>query len=915
MSRASQVKTIFERLFQLFPGEERAAFLFALLAFFWAAAAAAALKFADALFLLHIGPESLPLLYSLSAAAMILMAALLVYAFHTFAPYKVFMAALSLSSLFYLSVFFLFFQETGSPWIWYLFRLFGSVNFAVIGTSFWTFIDQYYHLQDAKRLFSLFNATIFLGISLTGLIMYLSLFEFQTLALFIALFLGVAIGLIYIIHRQVVPLHDDTHIEEEPLNVKKWVKDIARSKFTLLLVTSNLLLYLLMATTEFNYYSTFEAYFDTDAVAIGDEGNAKLTQFLGEALAGVSFTNLLFGLFFYSRLLRRFGIGFLLPVTPLLLIFTYSLWQNNHALWIALIGYFVVEGTNYVVDDSNFTLLLNAVPPRFKPKIRLAIESFFEPIGTLIAATLLSAPFINPKLLGLILSLTLLALAISLRRQYLKAIWDNLAQNALHFRRTIGDWFRQMTKMGRRTAFKSLRGYLRDPHQAAFAITSLAHSEDKMALHQLLKEMETFSVDEKVHCIAALEDSSFAKDPLVIETAQTMLMQAENPRLIQELYWFLAKRGLLHPDKLNDELTSPNPKLKGAAILTLLTAQADFSPEVVWAHKTLAVEELGELFEADDEPSIQTGLKILSLDPSLQNMEIALSFLTHVSSAIRREAALCIYHMASPQMAKYAPRIASLLLEVNETEAREYLLKALGRLGDPQQLESCLKACIHFRPREKAVVEEVIASMGLKNVPLLFTFLKNRAIHDRSRLVAGKALGKIALFQLRARLPALLQPEIERALFFWQHWHCIKDQPDLNLLSDTLKADYYSVLDFIIQLLGTAGEVADTELLSRALRSPFVKIRSQGIETLEKTCEHKIFRQLQPLLEDNLVPHQNFNLENLLQNLRHSSSIADKIVAYTYMKKYNLAGWKRALKEEMIHSEEVFKHFAYELLI
>lgn len=886
------------KLFHLFPGEERDALWFGLLGLVWALAATAGLKFADALFLIHIGPESLPKLYSFSAGCMIFIATLLIYFFHKFSPYKVFIAALSCSILFYLSVFFAFFQETQSSAVWYVFRVVGSVNFAVIGTCFWNFIDLYYHLQDAKRVFSLFNSMIFLGISGTGLIMYLGIFEFQTLSLFIALLLGLAIGLIFLIHDKLRPLYDDTHVEEEPLSFKKFFSDILHSKFTLLLVSSNLLIYLLMATTEFNYYSAFDRYFDTGRVQVGDEGDARLTQVLGQALAGVSFTNLLFGLFFYSRLLRRFGIGFLLPITPLLLIFIYGAWQLEEAVWIAFLGYFVVEGTNYVIDDANFTLLLNAVPARFKPKIRIAIESFFEPVGTLFAALLLSLGFINPKILGLVLSLGLLALAIALRRQYLKAIWHNLAENAVHFRQTVSDWFQGFTK---KESSASLLNHLQIEEDAPFALECIALSEDKTLLHQCIKEADSLSLDNKVLFIRYLVDSN---DPLVIELAQKWLMHAEDPLLIQELYWFLAKKGLLHPDKLNDELESPNLKLKGAAILTLLTAKG------AWAHKALAVEKLGELFESEDVEAIEIGLRILALDPSPQNLDIAISYLTHASSRVRLEASKAVFMMATPLSQKAAPRITSLLLEVSETEARQYLLKALKLIGDPKQAETCIKLAAHFRPNERRLMEEVIASLGLKNVPLLFSFLKDRSLLDRSRLTAGKALGKIALVQLRAHLEQIIEPEIERAVFYWKHWQ----NWDFELLSDTLRSDYFSVLDFIIQLLGVAGEVEDTELLSRALRSPFPKTRSHAIETIEKTCEPQIFRRLQPLFEERIPLQPDLKIESLLLHLQNSSSIADKIVAYAYMKKLNIENWKISLKNEMINNEELFKHFAYELL-
>lgn len=908
--------SFFRKLFTLFPGEERSAFMFALLAFFWAAAAASGLKFADALFLLHIGPESLPLLYSLSAGCMILIASLLIYAFHTFPTYKVFIAALSLSSLFYLGVFFAFPYAEKASWIWYVLRIFGSVNFAVVGTTFWTFIDQYYHLQEGKRLFSLFNSMIFLGISATGFIMLLGLVEFQTLSLMIAGMLLASILLIYFIHRIEKPLPDDYQLEVEPLSYRKLIQGILKSPFTLLLMSSNLLIYLLMATTEFNYYSTFDYLFDPGGnVPVGDEADATLTLFLGRALAGVSVLNVIFGLFFYSRLLRRFGIGWLLPITPLLLLFTYSSWQVSNALWIALFGYFVVEGTNYVIDDANFNMLLGAVPTKFKHKIRVAIESFFEPIGTLAAAALLSAEFIDPKKLGLVLSGLLLMVALFLRRNYLKAIWMNLAENALHFGREASDWFKTFSIPERKKAERHLLSLVRKKESTPFAMQCLVAIEDRTILQKLLKFADSFSLENKVALIRLLQDSELSSDVLAVELAQNWLMESEDPLLVEALYWYLAQEGLLHPDKLSDELESDNLKLKGAAILTLITAQTDMDPHEAWNNKTLAYKYIQDLFDSEKPEMIEMGLKILASDPSALGLDMVLAYISHESPFIQREAAKVVYLMSEPKFIKQAPRISTLLNETKETEARVYLLKALGEIGDSRQVEAIVRAEVHFRPNERRAAEDAIRRMGLKNIPLLISLLKDTELPDRARLAAGKVLGSLALAQLRAHLESVLKPEIERAIYFLKALSLSKKNPELRVLTHTLVSDYRSVLDFIIQLLGVAGEVEDTELLSRSFRSGKAKIESQAIETLEKTCEPAVFRSLRPLFEnENALADDEVTLEHILNTLRNSGSIANKIVAFTLMKQMKKAGWQTELKKEMTSSSELFKQLAYELL-
>ena len=83
-------------------------------------------------------------------------------------------------------------------------------------------------------------------------------------------------------------------------------------------------------------------------------------------------------------------------------------------------------------------------------------------------------------------------------------------------------------------------------------------------------------------------------------------------------------------------------------------------------------------------------------------------------------------------------------------------------------------------------------------------------MHDRSRLLAGKILGRLALPQLRANLIPIITTEIDRAFFYFHHHHTIQSaypQYDLHVLKDALLTGYHSVIDFIIELLGVAGEI------------------------------------------------------------------------------------------------------------
>ena len=409
-------------------------------------------------------------------------------------------------------------------------RIFGTVFFAIMMTCYWTFIDQYHHLQDAKRLYSLFSSTIFLGIAATGLIMRSGLIEFQHLTLIIIFLLIVTAGWIGKIAKGLSPVHDE-HEQEGSLgfhigSLRLLIRSILTSRFTLLLMVGNFLIYLLLVITEYNYLASFDHHFDAGhSGAQGGEEKAQLTLFLGQCLAGVSISNLIIGLFIYSRMVRRFGITSLMLFTPTILLFTFSGWQFSHSLVFPVMGLFVVEGTLYVIDDSNFNLLLNAVPSKVKYKIRVIIESFFEPIGMLTSAMLLSFSRIDSKKLGLVLAALALIVALLLRRHYLKAIYRNLAENAIHFQRTIHEWFSGLTRKDQKSLEYRLLAFMKQGDEQAqiLAIEGLVGSEDKEILQKMLKMAEYLHDPVKIKFLDFLGQSCFAPESRLLRNAPSMV--------------------------------------------------------------------------------------------------------------------------------------------------------------------------------------------------------------------------------------------------------------------------------------------------------------------------------------------------------------------------------------------------------
>lgn len=789
-----------QRVFHIYPDERRNVFLFALLGFLWAFAATCGQKFADALFLLHIGAESLPKAYTMEACGMFVIAALLIYAYHRLSCHQIFLTVLSSAGLFYFALLlsrFLGF-ETHAEWFWYGLKLNGFFLFVVLTTCYWTFIDQYHHMQDSKRLYSLFSSMVFLGAGSTGIVMQSGLLSFNAWmmsVIFLICLTGVAV--IYITKRIPLITHEEESVpgetEAKTNSFRYLIRSILASKFTLLVMACNFTLYLLLVITEYNYMFTFENHFapviDT-ATTQGTE--STLTLFLGRCLATVSVSNLIFGLFIYSRLVRRVGVSSMLVITPILLIIAFSGWSFSTSLLFPLIGFFVVEGTLQVIDDSNFSLLLNAVPPKLKYKIRAMIESLFEPIGMLVSATLISLFQENSRWVGLGLAAVSLIIAFAIRKRYLGAIFHNLSDNAIHFRRSVKDWLRKIPLKDSKKAHQRFSNLLLTGHEETmlFAAEGLLGWEDESTLESILNRFEGASLEGKNKLVQLIKKSSFS----------------ENNRV--------AKR-------LSD-----------------------------WDEKE--------------------------------------------------------------QKPVYIPQLKSDLIKERVTLDR---------------IQGLITSSRRLLPSQRRLVESSIAKIGNEAIPALLLLLEDPSLPYRCRLLAGRVIGRISLPCLQKSLSRIIDKEIQRAYFYFYHAHRLEaedSQIDVSLLKELLMSDYLSVIDFIIQLLGTSDEVEDEELLSRSIKSKNPKIKSQAVEAIEKTCDPIIFRSLKPLLDD--TPEEEkmriylknggvaLNLNALIDKMSASPLQIDQLNAAALKYQLRLQGWREVLEKYFASQDKIFQHFAAELL-
>ncbi len=914
------------KIFGVYSGEGVHAFRFVRLAVFWALGSSCLDTISDSLFLEKVGAHSLPYVYLSIATGMICASSLVLYFLRMTSPYRILTVALGIGIIATAVSASVIGMADPPPFFWYGMKITSRIFFALMIAVSWAFTDQYHDLQDAKRLYSIYSASYFFGTILAGVSINLlfQFFGFSGLLIMASCSITYALFEARRIARKAKAVHDDSIEGIFSANRDSFasiVRLIFRSRFTIVLLLLSLFIQLLLTVTEFNYMESFERAFQGLP-----EGEGKIAAFLGKCRAMISFCNIIVGVFLYSRFVRRTGLNNDILVTPLFFLAVYVGWIFSDGMGLAVLGLIACDGVLFTIEDNCFNIMSNAVPAKLKSKVRIINDSFFEHSGMLLSALLLFAFQQASHWLGLILTLGALLLAITIRSIYSRAILSNLKDNALHFDRKLKNWLSTMSRKEQKEAKQDILASLKSSSQEIQLLSAGALLElgDPSVLPNILIAAKDFGTLQKIQLLKVLDNSAFSNASRILTAVSEWVKTTDSPELSKWANLYLAKKGRCPLEKPDEDIDHPDLFLRGAALLTLKK-----SGDRTALDRTIVSKKIELMLKSSRIDEISMALDILAEGQNPEETEKALPLLSHESIPVKRAAARCISHLASKTLSRYAPRIIEELAAARDNYFRLQLLKALGKIADSTTVKEILLASVHFRPNERRLTEAIICQMGLKIVPILLSITKDIAIAERARILACKSLGKLAVAQLKANLMDILDIEIDRAYFYFYFAHTIQTQYplyDLDILADALMTGYHSVIDWVIHLLGAAGSIEDPELLVRALHSRNQKIHAHAVESLQKTCEHRIFRMLAPLVDDLPLEEKmaaclrwqgnypKLTLSELLDKLEASPSLFDKVAAIRLKAKLQMPNWRQQLREQMRHSEEPLHKYAYELL-
>ncbi len=331
------------------------------------------------------------------------------------------------------------------PGVILLFALIAAyyLTYGVLANHFWTFAGDYFDTLTSKRLVPVFA----LGSSVGGLIggavgalTAIALGPLATIAVWGAL-LCAAAALLWLARRPLRrwgPLEAEESDETSAEGISAAVRFVRRSRLGRWLLLSAVGMVLAQFVAQYIYSDVFvRSYPDPTDLAV----------FIGGYLALSNLVEIVLGLWLTPWLIRRFGVAGAHLAHPVLTLASFGALFASPRLDTAVAARANRELIENAVAQSSRTLVYNALPSRFRGRIRAFLEGVVV-YGGMSAAGVLLLAFETPDLRALALvgggaALVYLVANLGARRAYLDTLVEGIRSGSLDLGDLddeIGDW-------------------------------------------------------------------------------------------------------------------------------------------------------------------------------------------------------------------------------------------------------------------------------------------------------------------------------------------------------------------------------------------------------------------------------------------------------------------------------------------
>jgi len=879
---------VIQKIFKIHKGEGGKVLLFALLATILQAGVALGVIIANTLFLTNVGAEKLPIIYIFMSVIMFFLTPAFSYLTERLGIDRLFNLVLSILTACGLIFFFLFYTVkgvTGIRWISYLIEFYAFLWSIYLYTLYWNFIDGYFDILDAKRLFSFFSGGMSIGAMLGGVLvtLFITFLKMEQLFIVWSVITLVTFPLIFLLRRKYKKI--EVEEKEEKSRFFEQMKRIAvtckNSRYAITLILLSFGMLFLATVCEFQYLGIFSDFEKTSNVLSNAEGNVikeffrkptspeELVVLFGKLFVLVNVFNLVINFFLFGRLVASIGVRTTAIVQPIVYLITFSFLRINNGYEAALCGFWAFQGIQTSIDFNNQNFMLNAVPSEIKKEIRTFMEGLFEPLAVsvaglflLLGTSQLSQQHISA--LGIWVSVFTIIIALSLRRDYVTAMMTNLKKEWLDFSRSDEETLEGLDANELRVLAESIKDL--DKETAYTAIRILWLNDRDTSLNAILTLLSRTSEGERKIFKPLIAEMLEEEDDEVIKGFLQWLESEDappGPSLIEEL----GSHSLIQPQNLSSMFNSREPDEQAAVAVVLWN-----SWNLVDGLK--AMEMAGNMLKGDNREVI-AAIRVLGKMGQERFLHLLVPYLNNLSSEIRREALNAIHQLVNQNSSRILPHILR-TIKNGDVEERITGMDALTKIADSRCIIPLLLISESFTHFERRKAAQVIFSIGQRSVPTIVSVFNDPQHSYEARSIAARSLGRLLFPQFEALFPDMIQVEIERAYRFL-YYHMVLEQsdetvmpsPGIFVLSRFYRDFQWRIIEFVLEILAIGGRLPDYELISSSLNSPNLKVRGNAIETIEQACTRKVFKILLPLvdsrgLEDKVRFYtKNFSFEEL----------------------------------------------------
>jgi HEAT repeat protein/MFS family permease len=829
-----------QRLFKIHRAEGRKVLHFALLGALLEAGIALGISTADSLFLVHVGARQLPVVYLMLPLIMVAFTPFFSYVATRYgidAQFKITLMALAGGGLLCYLAASSGGGSTTTPF--YVIKLYASLWAISLFTLYWNYVDRYFDMLDAKRLFSVFAGGSAFGAALGGgMVSFLArILPVEHLFLVWSLVAVASFPVVLLINRnwrKIDPeIETETHgFLEQTIEVSRIMN---RSRYVVLLNLILVATVFLSTICEFQYLGVFSS----------SAGKEQLAVLFGTLFALTNVFNLIVNFFLFSRAVVLLGVRNLALVQPLAFFAAFAFLYGSYGWSAAVFGFFAYQGIQSSIDNNNWNFVMNGVPSHHKSQVRTFSEGISEPVAASLAGLFLflGAPLMSHgqiSLTGLAASLALVMIALFLRGDYLSAIMTNLKREWLDFSRSDSELLHRLDA----AEIEELQRLAAEgePEAARAAIRFMTIIDRRLALDSLLTFFDRARNGDrrKLHTLL----SEIVQDADV-EVLTTLVRALGRHEIVSESTFIevLGAQGLVQSELLSPLLGSSDAWQRAAAAVARWNSW-DLNEGV------RAMTAIDELLSGRGKERL-AGIRALGQMRQGRYAHFLVRFLRDGDSDARYEALSAIRNLVDRDSGHLVPEVLGIVRDGSARE-RDIAIDVLSKIKDSGCLRPLLSLDQGLTPLERRKVEKLILEIGLGSVPTIVAILGDPGFDYQARSIAARTLGKLAFPQFEALLPELIRTELERAYrYLYFHYvlrHLTERSSGIDVLSLFYRDAQQSIVEFVLEILTIGGRLPDFEMISSSLRSTSPRVRANAIESVEQACSRDVFKLLLPLV-------------------------------------------------------------------